>query len=325
MARLQRQYRKQARSQARAETLPQIKGVQHSLHNQVAGLRTEEPFLQGGLSTAAKTIRHSPLAASDKAQLLENIATRQAGVPAGIASQVAGARESAQGEVGDLRQQQAASAASILSGLMTAHTEHAQNIADEIAAEGRQRSGAIDQAQLEQSLGLGSYATSPKTPQEEQLEAAELGKVNAETSKDEAATTRGGLTPYQAAEETERQQKAHDTAAVQAKALFEGAREAGKVPPDPKEWEPETWQHLVTATAKEAKVSIPVAQKAVGAIQNHFSDPQGAGSFDIVGTAAKQAAAAAQAQPSAAGGPAALLSMLGGAPTGVPELHGRRY
>jgi hypothetical protein len=322
MARInRRRIGRQAASQSRAEYLPQKNSVRRSVHNQVAALRSEEDPLNTGLENAARTVRHSNLSAADKAQLLQSFAQRQANIPAGIASQVLGVREAGQGEVADLRQEQAASRGSIMQQLLGAAQQRQEEAQAAIATEQRQSAGAIKQAELEKSLGLGDYATPTKTPLEEAQETADLAGTEADTAKTQAEAAGGGLTPYQHLERQESHQEDHDNAATWAKALLEGAKEEGKVG-EPKDWTSDTWNHLVTATSVKAKVPIPVAEKAVGAIRDHFEPQTGGGLVGHLAEAAAGAITNSGAGPTAAApaglDPSALLKLL-------PAAHAGRY
>lgn len=314
MARLQQQYRRQARTQARAETQPQIASKRRGLHATVAALRSEEDPLSEGLDAATAAIKHSNLSATDKALALKDFAERQADIPAGITSQIAGAREQTGGEISDLQTAQAQQSASILAQLLAAQATHQQDVQTEIAAEGRQSAGAISLAEQEKQLGLGSYA---KTPTEEALEKAGLAKIEAETAKTRNEAAGNGLTPYQTLEHNERQTEHHDTARLHAKLAFEAAKgELG----DPHSWEPSTWQKIAALVEEKGKVPTAAAETAVGAIRSHFEPPAG-DPFGIVGHFA-HAAAGALSQPTAAptstNGAATLLSLL-------PQLKSGRY
>lgn len=324
MARLAQRYRRQARSQAAAEVNPQIRSKRRGLHAEVAALRSEEDPLKEGLDAATAAIKHSNLSATDKALALKDFAERQADIPAGITSQIGSARELAGGEISDLQAQRAQQSASILSGLLAQSAQHQQSVQDEIAAEGRQSAGAIQQAQLERQLGLGSYA---KTPVEKQLEEAELGKIEAETAKTQHEANGSGLTPYEELQRHETQSEDHATAAHYAKEFLEKAK-AGEIEgadADPKKWTEETWNHLVTAVHTAGKVPVPAAEKAVSAIRDHF-EPQGGDPFGIVGHLAHAASSALSgpaAAPTSTTGVGSLLSLLPGVKPGTQLIPGR--
>jgi hypothetical protein len=314
MARLQQRYRQQARAQARAETQPQIAAKRRGLHAEVAALRSEEDPLTEGLDAATAAIKHSNLSATDKALAVKDFAERQADIPEGITSQINSARELAGGEISDLRTAQAQQSASILASLLAAQATHQQGVQDEIAAEGRQSAGDIAEAQQEKELGLGSYA---KTPTEEALEKASLEKLEAETVKTQHEAHGNGLTPYQQLERHETHAEDHDTAALHAKLAFEAAKgELG----DPHEWDGSTWQKIAALVEEKGKVPTAAAEKAVGAIRDHFTPPP-SDPFGVVGHAAA-AAAGALSQPAGAPtsttGADSLLSLL-------PQIKHGRY
>lgn len=290
MARLAQQDRRQARSQARAETLPQIKGKRRSLHSQVAALRSEEDPLQQGLAAAEAAIRRSGLSPTDKALALKDFAERQADIPASITSQIGSAREQTGGEIADLQSAQAAQSASILQSLLTAQAEHRQSVADEVAAEGRQSQNAIQQAELEKKLGLGDYS---KTPAERAIEEADVGKIEAETAKAQREAHGNGLTPYENLKTQERHAEDHDTARLHAKLAFEAAKaELG----DPHSWDAPTWAKIAALVEEKGKVPTAAAETAVGAIRNHFEPHGGNGAFNFLNAAAHSAASALSRQ-----------------------------
>lgn len=301
MARLNRQYRRQAARQAHSEFAPQIKGARRSLHNRVTALESTEDPLNEGLDNAAATIRHSNLSATDKAQLLKSIAERQANVPAGIQSQIGGLREETAGTLADLRSEEGAQRGSILQGLLTAAAERQQQVQSEIAAEQRQSTTAIKQAEVEKALGLGDYAPSPApshTPLEERQERADLQNTHADTAKAEAEARGGGLTPYQQLERQEQHREDHTDAAHYAKALVEEAR-AGKiqgVPTDPREYTPQIWNELVTHVSQTGKVPVAAAEKAVQAVKDHFDPEPTGGIVNVLAHAAAGAVAHSRPQ-----------------------------
>lgn len=320
MARINQRYRQQAARQARAEYLPQRKSARRSLHGESRALRSEEAPLEAGLEAAEKTIRHTQLTGADKAQLLASFAGQQAQVPEGIANQLSSAREQAAGTLSDLSAEEGASRGSILSGLLTAAATRQQEEASDVRGEERGVANTIKTAELEKALGLGDYATTPKTPTEEAQEKASLGLTEADTAKARREAHGNGLTPYEQAEKTETTHEDHTTAAYWAKHFLEEGK-SGKlpeVPADPKEWTAQTWNHLVGAVAHEGKVPVAAAEKAVGAVRNHF-EPQGGDPWNIVGHLAQTAAGAVtHSAPTPTTGAASLLSLL-------PELHGARY
>lgn len=304
MARLNQQYRRQARLQAEAEVKPQINRARRGLHSEVSALRSEEDPLTEGLDAATAAIKNSNLSGRDKAEALKDFAGRQADIPASIVSQIASAREGAHGEISDLQSQESAQQASILSSLLAAATQHQQEVGDDRRQTQEGIGATIKQQELEKALGLGDYG---QTPEEE----ASTHKTEVETAQLEKG---GGLTPYQQAEKTESHQEDHETAAHYARSLVEEAR-AGKipsVPSDPKEFTPQIWNELVTHVHESGKVPVAAAEKAVQAVRAHFTGG-GGDPFGIVGNAAHAAAGAithsGAAHPSASD-PSSLLDLL---------------
>lgn len=305
MARINKQYQRTAANQARAEIAPQIQSKRRGLHQDVAALRSEEDPLQEGLSASLDTIKHSNIGGASRQELLASIAQQQASVPAGITSQIAGARENTGGEISDLQTQEAQQRASILSGLLTKAAEHKEGIQDEIAAEGRGNATALALAQQEKELGLGDYAPTPaqeQTPLEEQVETAGLHHIQAETAAEQAKAEGGGLTPSEqrtVAHEGEARKSEREAAQLSAKKLFEGAKagEIEGVPADPKEWTQQTYAELVPAVVALSKkygteINTTDAQHALGAIQDHLQPQQGSLPFGLTQQLAAAAGAA---------------------------------
>lgn len=265
-------YRRAARQQARATALPQIQATRRGTRQEVRGLRSMESPLLEGVEAQIAALKHAGLRGPEREQALEEAATSLGQIPAGINSQILSTREAGSEAVGDLRTQEAASQQSILSQLQTAAAEHAQSVADEERSAHRDSNLAIQQAELEKSLGLGDYSTDP-------LQQAQIGKVQAETHALEHPNSLSALTPGERRGVVDD----HAEAAHYARELFEKAK-AGeivdsktgqpKIAPDPKGWDEATWRHLVTAVAASGgKPSIPAAEKAVQAIRAHVDQP----------------------------------------------------
>jgi hypothetical protein len=276
MARLNRRYRQQAAQQARAEVAPVIKSKRRGLRHEVEALRSEEDPLNTGLENAAATIRHSGLTGADRDRVLETIAQQQAAVPESITSQITSAREDTGGEISDLQTQEAQQRASILSSLLAKAAETQAAAHAEVAAENRQRSGDIKQAELEKALGLGSYDQTP-SPEE----AVQIPKIEAET---DLLGKNGGLTPSEARGVHAEHVEAHDelqAAHLSARKIFEDAK-AGKIKglgADPQEWDAATYSGLIPGVVALAKkygttIDTATAQKAVAAIQDHVEGAQ---------------------------------------------------
>lgn len=261
-------YRRTARQQARAVALPQIQATRRGTRQEVRALRSEENPLLAGVQDQIDALKHAGLRRPEYEQAMEEAASSLANIPAGIGSQVLSAREAGSEAIGDLRTQEAASQQSILSQLQTAAAEHAQEVSDEQRSDTRHSAEAIDQEQLEKSLGLGSYAPDPLNP----LEQAEVGKVQAETHK----LRHPGAAVDRSESEIREDQRDHAEAAHYAREFFEQAK-AGAiegVDSDPKSWDDATWRHLVTAVSSTgSKPPIPAAERAVQAIRAHVEPP----------------------------------------------------
>lgn len=274
-------YRKSARQQAHAETMPQIQSTRRGVRQESRALRSMENPLVAAVENQIDALKHAGLRGPERERALESAAASLAAIPAGISSQVLSTHEAGNEAIGDLRTQEAAQAAALLSQLQTAAADHAQSQQDEIAAEGRQARNTIALEQQEKELGLGEYAPDALDP----LEQAQVGKVQAETEQLEHPDAASSLTPS----ERRGLSEDHTAAAHYAKEFFQKAKagEIEGVDPDPKGWDSATWDHLVTAVAQAGKVPVGAAEQAVGAVQDHVrTAPTALGALGTVASAA---------------------------------------
>ncbi len=289
-------YRKTARQEAHAEAAPQIRGVRRGTRQEVRGLRSMENPLVEGVENQIDSLKSAGLRRPEYERAMEEAASSLAQIPAGISSQVLSAREAGNEAISDLKANEASSFHSLLSQLQLAAAEHAQKVQDEVAAEGRQNRNAITRGELEKQLGLGDYAPDPLDP----LKQAEVGKVEAETNVLKHPNSAAALTPS----ERRGLSEDHAAAAHYAKQLFQeakaGAFEEAGIGADPKAWDSQIWNGLVTHVAEKSKVPIPAAETAVSAIQDHVRGPSALGALGSVAQAAGASVAPAVLPPALA-------------------------
>lgn len=251
--------RRTARSQARAEYQPQIRGVRREAASQARSIRSMAPALEGSLSRTAEQLRHANLSPRDLAIAERELAYRTADVGASTALQVGQVNRDAASQIVDLRQAEAQSARATLTGLQTAAAEHARDVADEEAAEARAFSNDILKAQAEKALGLGTYYDEGLTPTQRR-----------EQSADHAGAAFYAKQYFQAA-------KKGLKVGSDGKALAPDDADYESTPwtvtPSPHHWGDDTWSSLVAKVQKTAGVDVPVAERAVQAIRDHVDGP----------------------------------------------------
>lgn len=269
--------RKTANAQAAAQYGPQKRTTRREGAAAVRSIRSIQQPLERGLSNTGRQLRHAGLSPRDLQIALLGLANQHADVASSVALQSTEAQKATQAALVDLNQSEGQAAAANLATLQHEAATHRQDVHDEIAAEARGVKSDLLKEELQQKLGLGDWRNGGKTAAEARSDA-----------------------------------ESHHNAAFYAKQLVEASKhgvvgevvnpQTGNkekkqiVPPDPKTWNDQVWNHLAQQVASEKGVdSTAAAQKAVTAIREHFQGPQHqtqAGVLHALGTVVGAAAPA---------------------------------